>query len=343
MNDNKNELSRKVEERRMERVVAFKNGDLDAYERLEPPLLDQGTSNNYIFCDDLDAVPKDDIGSMEYPMFSLSKNQDHTIREYTYNGRTVTIVPGGYGLATIWDKDILIYCTSQLIAAQERGQPISRTLWIRGNDLLKSIMRRTDGRNCANIKAALNRLSGTRITTDITTNGKRTHAGFGLIDRWEMVTAVGDENRTIAIEVVISEWLYNAILSNEVLSLPKAYFLLTKAHERRLYELARKHCGKQASWQISLTKLHTKTGSTCTLKEFRRKIKAIAEENPLPDYKLVYQPESDMVRFYSRKAKGTLKEVHDILDHPRRKKPGQSTNQSARRSGSAVILDHPRK
>jgi len=28
-----------------------------------------------------------------------------------------------------------------------------------------------------------------------------------------MVTAVGNENRTIAIEVVISEWLYNAILS----------------------------------------------------------------------------------------------------------------------------------
>lgn len=326
----------------MERTEALKNGDLDAYERLEPPLLDQGAKHTFVYCDILDAVPKDDIGSMEYPMFSLSKNPDHSIREYEYNGRKVTVVPGGYGLATIWDKDILIYCTSQLIAAQERGKPISRTLWIRGNDLLQSIMRGTDGRNCANIKAALNRLSGTRITTDITTNGKRISAGFGLIDRWEMVTAVGNENRAIAIEVVISEWLYNAILSKEVLSLPKTYFLLTKAIERRLYELARKHCGRQASWLISLSKLHTKTGSTCTLKEFRRKIKEITAENPLPDYKLTYQIENDLVRFYSRKAKGTLKEVHDILDHPRRKKP-RPANQSPRKGGSAVILDHPRK
>lgn len=325
----------------MERLEAFKQGDLDAYERLEPPLLpDQAPKKNYVLCDIIDAVPKDDIGSMEYPMFSLSKNPDYDIREYEYNNHKISIVPSGYGLATIWDKDILIYCISQLIANQERGKYIARTLWIKGHDLLEAIKRRTDGRNYTNIKAALNRLSGTRITTDIKTNGKRITSGFGLIDRWEFVTPSDDENRILGIEIVLSEWLYNAVISKEVLSIPNEYFELTKAIERRLYEIARKHCGHQASWSISLSKLVVKTGSTCSLKEFRRQLKSVAEQNNLPQYKIHYSVEEDIVRFYSRKAKGAIKEIKDILDQPRKRKRKLSPNGQR---GSAKIIDHPRK
>jgi plasmid replication initiation protein len=348
MNGENSEILRKLEERRMERAEAFRMGDLDAYKRLEPPLLpDQDPTQHYFVCDILDAKPKDDLGSMEYPMFSLSKSPDQGIRQYEYNGHQVTIVPGGYGLATIWDKDILIYCTSQLVAAQERGKPISRTLWVKGNDLLKAIKRGTDGRNCANIKAALNRLSGTRITTDISTNGKRISAGFGLIDRWQMVTAVDDPGRTIGLEIVISEWLYNAILSKEVLSIPSTYFELSKALERRLYELARKHCGKQSGWKVSLDKLYVKAGSTCNINEFRRQIKEIVKDDLLPDYRLGYDPNKDAISVYRRTAKGALKQVQDILDQPRRQpvrsRPRPRTSPCQSKPGKSNVIDHPCK
>jgi len=52
---------------------------------------------------------------MEHPMFSLSKKPDRRIRHYEHNGNSITIAPGAYGLATIWDKDILIYLISHII------------------------------------------------------------------------------------------------------------------------------------------------------------------------------------------------------------------------------------
>jgi hypothetical protein len=39
----------------------------------------------------------------------------------------------------------------------------------------------------------------------------------------------------------------------EVLTLHRDYFRLRKPLERRMYELARKHCGQQATWSICLT------------------------------------------------------------------------------------------
>lgn len=66
----------------------------------------------------------------------------------------------------------------------------------------------------------------------------------------------------VAIELVLSEWLYRAILGREVLTLNRDYFRLSGELERRLYELARKHCGHQSRWTISLPVLHTQERSS---------------------------------------------------------------------------------
>lgn len=62
------------------------------------------------------AHPKDDLASMEHPLFALRAG-DRTARTYSRNGHTVTVMPGYMGCATIHDKDILIYCISQLVRA----------------------------------------------------------------------------------------------------------------------------------------------------------------------------------------------------------------------------------
>jgi plasmid replication initiation protein len=59
----------------------------------------------------------------------------------------------------------------------------------------------------------------------------------------------------IAVEIKLSEWLYNAILSNELLTISPDYFNLRKPMERRIYEIARKHCGDQDVFKIGLENL----------------------------------------------------------------------------------------
>ena len=71
---------------------------------------------------------KDDIHSMEYPIFSLAKNRDMQIRTFEdeRSGRTLRIIPSVYGAATVFDKDILIFAMSQIVDALNRGAPVSR-------------------------------------------------------------------------------------------------------------------------------------------------------------------------------------------------------------------------
>ena len=88
------------------------------------------------------------------------------------------------------------------------------------------------------------------------------------------------------IELTLSEWLYYAVIATEVLTLSRDYFRLRKGLERRLYELARKHCGLQAKFTIPLDMLLKKFGAMCSMKEFRRQIREVVASNTLLDYSL---------------------------------------------------------
>jgi len=225
-----------------------------------PLLPDRHPIQDFFICDVTDAIPKDDMGSMEHPIFSLATKPDLAIREYEHNGTKVTIVPSTLGLATIHDKDILIYCISQLIAKMKTGAAPSRTLHIKAHDLLVSTNRNIDGRGYEQLIAALERLRGTSIKTNIKTGGVESTSGFGLIDSWNVMRHT-DSGRMSEMRVNLSDWVYNAVTKHEVLTLHRDYFRLRKPLERRMYELARKHCGQQDEWAISLDLLRKKTGS----------------------------------------------------------------------------------
>ena len=153
-------------------------------------------------------------------------------------------------------------------------------------------------------------MAGTRITTDIRTGGIKVREGFGIIDRWKIVERSSDE-RMIAVEVTLSEWLYNAVQAFDVLTIHPDYFRLRKPIARRIYELARKHCGRQAQWTIGLPLLLEKSGSRGSIYEFHEAIKHLAETNILPEYRISVSAEravSDVkVTFYTRDATRLIK------------------------------------
>ena len=244
---------------------------------------------DFFVCDFFAVVPKHDLASMEHPLFSLSTRPDRRILNYTHNGTEVTITPSVKGRATIFDADILIFCISQLMAAINAGRPTSRQMTMTAHDLLLATGRETSGDGYRRLKDAFERLVGTRITTNIATGPKEapteTTTGFGLIESWEIVRRTRG-GRMVSVAVTLSEWLYRAVLSKSVLTLSRDYFSLRKPLERRIYELARKHCGRQAVWRVSVEVLLKKSGSGSPRRVFRAMLREIIREDRLPDYDL---------------------------------------------------------
>lgn len=260
--------------------------------------------------------PKADRHTMEHPFFSLSKKRDTKIREYTSPDGSVhiTITPSVRGMATIWDKDILIYAASVLRDALNRGEKITenRPINIMSYNLLAATSRGTGGNSYDQIEECLERLVGTRIKTDITTNDQRERESFGMIETWKIVEK---GKKLVRFEVKLSDWFFNAIISgrNELLTLNREYFQLSGGLERRLYELARKHCGHQGKWSIFLEKLHIKSGSASPLRKFRMNVKEIAKENRLPDYIMDFEEATDKVTFYSKNAREVAQAITESL------------------------------
>ncbi|MGJ8598191.1 replication initiator protein A [Sulfitobacter sp.] len=255
---------------------------------------------DFFVCDVFGSALKDDLASMEHPLFSLSTRPDRRILSYEHNGTEITVTPSVKGRATIHDKDILIFCTSQLMAALNAGRAISRTLHLTAHDLLVATNRDTSGDSYARLREAFERLAGTRITTNLATGGVEVTSGFGLIDSWEIVRR-SRGGRMVSVTVTLSEWLFRAVCAKSVLTLSRDYFRLRKPLERRIYELARKHCGRQSAWRVSVATLHKKSGSAAPLRVFRAALRRMITDAHLPDYEMSEIP-GDTMQFERRAA-----------------------------------------
>ena len=281
-------------------------------------MTNQPVQREFFNCDLFDSIPcfKDDMASMEHPVFSLSTQVERRVLHYEHNGNTITIKPGYDGLPTIYDKDILIYCTSYLRAAINQGEVSSQTMRFTAYDFFTAIGRSISGDSYERFRESLRRLSSTYIETSIKTGRFRIEEGFSLIDSWRAIKE-DSTGRVIAVEIELSKWLYNSIVSNELLTINSDYFQLRKPIERRLYEIARKHCGSQELFKIGLEKLQLKVGSSSALWEFRRSIREVVADNHLPDYEIRLEADDNVI-FINRIKKhiATVKQTGFILLKP---------------------------
>lgn len=262
-------------------------------------LPDRHPQGDLFVCDIADCVFKNDLASMEHPIFALAKKPDLNIRQYQNGDNQLTVTPSVKGLATIWDKDILIFAISQLMAAKNAGRPISRNLSLSARACLIFTNRHTGGKDYEQLEAALDRLTGTRLRTTIATGSIRQESWFGLIES-AYVKRDFSSGRITELKITLSEWLFSAVTANEVLSMHRDYFRLKKAIERRIYEIARKHCGKGPCWTIGMEKLYKKSGSRGPIKQFRHAVNKIQQSNTLPGYRFSVCESNDTLRFHKR-------------------------------------------
>jgi plasmid replication initiation protein len=262
---------------------------------------------DFFLCDMFDYAMKDDGASMEAPIFSLSTRPDLTVWHWESKdgNRALTVTPSVLGRANMFDKDVLIYVISQMTEALncERPDAKNRTVRFVVYDYLLATNKPTGGKEYQRLQTTLEKLRGTSIKTDIKTGGTRVKEGFGLIDSWSIVEKSPEDERMIAVEITLSKWLFNAVQAHEVLTIHRNYFRLRSPLAKRLYEIARKHCGNQTSWTVGLELLREKCNAYSHLRAFRRQIQDVEISDILPQYRLMYSRETDQVTFYIRDAK----------------------------------------
>lgn len=229
---------------------------------------------------------KDDVSSMEYPLFSLSKNKDLRIRTYSRGGRFIKIIPSVVGAATVFDKDLLIYAVSQIVKGKTLGIETSRRVRVDVTPFLRGTNRSTGGKAYERVIDMCTRLRSTTLVTNVKSTEEEATEGFGLIDDFKVTQRTSSGKGALEVEITISEWLYRATMAYDVLTLHPDYFKLTQPLERRLAEIARKHCGAKNYWKINIDLLREKTGSVQTARRFKQELKAIIELNRLPDYRV---------------------------------------------------------
>jgi len=228
---------------------------------------------------------------MERPFFSLAKSRRVKPIDYTSpDGNLWVHVSANpdYGMATIWDADILIYCASVLADMARRGRnDIPRKLHLMPYDLLRAIGRPTTGRAYELLGQSLDRLVATTIKTNIRAENRR-EATFSWLDGWtQLVDERTERSRGMTIE--LSSWFYEGVLmTGGVLSIDRAYFDLTGGRERWLYKVARKHAGGagEAGFAISMPTLFEKSGAEGQYRRFKFELAKIVERDELPGYTL---------------------------------------------------------
>jgi plasmid replication initiation protein len=241
---------------------------------------------------------RDQKDTMERPFFSLSKSKRMKPIEYLNenDGIFVTVQPHqDYGMATIWDADILIWAASVLCDMKNRGvNDIPRELKFQPHDLLKSIARSTGGRDYAQLRDSLERLKATVVTTNIRTKRGQKTTMFSWIDQWDdLIDAQTKESRGLTLTV--SDWFYRGVMEDGgLLSIDPAYFSITGGRERWLYRVARKHAGGNGAdgFAISMPTLFEKSGAEGTYRRFKFEILRIIKRNDLPGFSFSVRAES---------------------------------------------------
>ena len=234
---------------------------------------------------------RDQREMMERPFFSLAKTKRAKPIDYTSpDGKLWVNVSANpnYGMATIWDADILIYCASVLADMARRGvNDVPRKLHIMPYDLLRSIGRPTTGRAYELLGQALDRLVSTTIKTNIRAENRR-EATFSWLDGWtQLVDEKTERSRGMTIE--LSNWFWEGVMmKGGVLSIDRAYFEITGGRERWLYRVARKHAGGagEGGFAISMPVLFEKSGAEGEYRRFKFELLKLAEKDDLPGYAL---------------------------------------------------------
>lgn len=253
--------------------------------------------------------------------FRLSKTQKRVndVIRYELPDGEVVVSSGIYGMASVFDYDLVLMATSYLTEAMNRyrkgdGEKPGQVFRPHIGEVIK-FTRKTEGGNQRKAwVGALERLSTTHVKIQRTRKIKDklvvTDEGENLIGPYRTIANAKNGNIEF-IEFKLADWLYKEITTNtkpDVLAMHPDYFEHESGYSRFIYRLARKAAGKEmAVWGFDL--IYQRSGSNTTFKEFSRNLRKVIKENDVPEYDLCEEPgqRGPQLRMVYRKSLDHLK------------------------------------
>lgn len=267
-----------------------------------------------------DIASRDGIDLMEFPFFSLSKNPrfEPIVYDNEARGINITVSAGKpHGMATIWDKDVLIWCVSQIVEALDREETPSKTIYFHPYQMLKTLRRSNGKEHYVRLRKAMVRLKNTSIFTTLRTDKTTQMNGFGWIESFK----TAEDNKTgegVGMwSITLSDWIYKSALNKRlVLTLDDDYFLLTGGRERWLYGVARKHGGYQEpGFTIAMRTLYEKSATSEDYKYWAREIRTIVKADELPGYHLSSWRGEDKQEYINFTRRNKLSPTHPAYEY----------------------------
>jgi len=242
--------------------------------------------------DALDIKVKGDISMGADNFFSVSKNPRYTpIVQYQTKGRVTVTPTAGRALATLYDEDLMLFLISQLVNRMDTGGGLGSTIQFFGRDFYK-FMRRSSygGSDYQKIWDGLDRLHNTLVEVTLDDSvvveeeidkGDLQFHWLADIGRKYKVRSDGSQYGHL-FEVSVPPRLLKAIRSRKVLTYDKAYFKINSPIERWMYRFVRKSVGQGKDERFkfwSYERLHEKSASEDSLRQFKQTIKRILKRN----------------------------------------------------------------
>ena len=214
-----------------------------------------------------------DRNTMLHSFFALEAKRTDPI-EYKAGGVEITVQGTKSGIATINDKELLVYICS--IASQKlgRGEPVSQKFRFTAYDFFNVTGKTPGGKTYRYFANALERLQGTQIKTNLVTGGRRERTWFSWLKSARMETAVWSNGHEAmkAVEVELCDWLWRAIIDDKATLISSESYFYLPPLERKLYEVGYAECADRTSAAVPLDELRQRMGVSTDLRHFRHNL-----------------------------------------------------------------------
>jgi plasmid replication initiation protein len=258
---------------------------------------------------------KNDRTMMVWNFFALSKERVTELPLFRDDqlGVRIEVVGTKYGVATVYDKEVLIYIASLMQDKLNRGEMVNQRFTFTAHDYFRVCKIMPGGRAYERLAGALERLQGTQIRTNIETGGEGSDKWFSWLKDAQTdyrIDPISGDKMLKSVTVELCDWLYRAILKDgRMLTYSERYFDLAPL-ERRLYEIARAHCGSQGGFRMNIEKLRRRVGASMQLKRFKlRLLELQGQKNCLPDYYFVLGYKGMILRSDTKNPRVPLKSI----------------------------------
>ncbi len=231
---------------------------------------------------------QNDRHMMVYSLFGLSKDKVEALATYDDGKVRIEVrAPKNVGVATIWDKAVLLYAISLLREKMDQGKATAKMgeLHFTTSDLQRIVGKTAGGSAYDKIEGALERLQGTQIKTNLETGGEGESGAFSWISDYKLLyQRKKDGERAVrGLKLTLSGWVARAALGYNLLTYDDQYFAL-KPVEKRLYEIARAHLARGSGFWMALEPLRKRVGSDNDLRKFKNALGPVLETGRIPGY-----------------------------------------------------------